>query len=148
MLKDKIVNDLKVSMKAGDGKQVGVLRLLIAAINNKAIDKKGKTGSDQLTDDEVTQVLMSEAKKRKESIEIFTAGGRMDLADKERAELEIIQRYLPKQMSRKEVEKIVEEVLGKVPSREIGPAMKAVMAELRGKADAGMISELVKEKLR
>lgn len=147
-LKDKLQEDLKSALKAGEATRTGVVRLLIAAANNKAIDKRGKTGSDQLTDDEVVQVLTSEAKKRKESIEVFTAGGRADLADKEKAELEIIQKYLPKQMTPAETEQAVDEILRKTGAKEIGPAMKAVIAELRGRADAGMVSQIVKEKLQ
>jgi len=147
-LKDRISGDLKTFLKSGKMDLVGVLRLLVSAIHNKAIDKKGKTGNEDLTDEEITQVLMSEAKKRKESIEVFTKGGRADLAVKEKAELETIQKYLPKQMSKEETEKAVTDILAKSDPSDIGSAMKAVMAELRGKADAGMVSEIVKSKLK
>lgn len=148
MLRDKIINDLKVAMKAGNANKVGVLRLLISALNNKAIDKKGKTGSEELTEEEALQVLMTEAKKRKEAIEVFTKGARSDLADKEKGELEIIQQYLPKQMSREEAEKVVEEIVKRAGSKEMGPVMKEVMKELKGRADSALISQLVKEKLQ
>lgn len=147
MLRDQITSDLKTAMKGADPKTVGVLRLLISAFNNKSIDKKGKGQSEELTDEDVLQVLMTEAKKRKESIEVFGKAGRNDLADKEKEELGIIQKYLPKQMSREEVEKVVTEIVAKLPNKEIGPAMKAVMAELRGKADSALVSQLVKEKI-
>ncbi|KKU77405.1 MAG: GatB/YqeY domain-containing protein, partial [Candidatus Giovannonibacteria bacterium GW2011_GWB1_47_6b] len=91
MLREKLAEDLKTAMKSADPKTVGVLRLLISAINNKAIEKRTKTGSDVLTDDEVLQTLNGEAKKRKESVEIFIKGNRADLAEKEKGELEIIQ---------------------------------------------------------
>lgn len=146
-LKDKVKEDLKNSMKAGDGQRTGVLRMLISVLNNKSIDKKGKGQSEELTDEEILQSLMTEAKKRKESMEIFTKGGRADLADKEKKELEIIQQYLPKQMSREEVEKIVGEIIKKSGASEIGSAMKEVMKELRGKADSALISEIVKQKI-
>lgn len=134
-------------MKSADPTTVGVLRMVLSALNNKAIDKKGRTGSEELTEEEMMQVAMTEAKKRKESIEVFNKGNRADLADKEKAELEIIQKYLPKQMGREEVEKIVNDIVKKAGTKEIGPVMKAVMAELRGKADSAMVSNLVKEKL-
>lgn len=146
-LREKISENVKIALKAGKPVETGVLRLLIAALNNKAIDKKGKTGGEDLTEEEVIQVLMSEAKKRRESIAVFTQGDRKDLADKEKLELAIIQGYLPKQMSKEEAEKLVDEILKKSGATEIGLAMKAVMAELKGKADAGMVSQLVKEKL-
>lgn len=151
-LKDNIVTNLKEAMKAGDAKRVGVLRLLISALNNKAIDKKGKTGSEELTEEEALQVLMTEAKKRKEAIEIFTKGNRTDLADKEKGELEIIQQYLPKQMSREEVEKVIakkidtlRQVRGDIS---FGNVMKEVIKELKGKADSALVSRLVKDKLQ
>lgn len=147
-LREKLAADLKTAMKSADPKTVGVLRLLISALNNKSIEKKGKGQSEELTDEDVLQVLMTESKKRKEAIEIFIKGSRPDLADKEKEEMGIIQGYLPKQMGREEVEKIVEEIMKKSSIKEIGPVMKEVMKELRGKADAGVISELVKQKLR
>ena len=147
MLREKLAEDLKTAMKSADPKTVGVLRLLISAINNKAIEKRTKTGSDALTDDEVLQALNSEAKKRKESVEIFIKGNRADLAEKEKGELEIIQNYLPKLMSREETEKAVDRILASTTPKDIGPAMKEVMKELRGKADSAIISELVRQKI-
>ena len=147
MLREKLAEDLKTAMKSADPKTVGVLRLLISAINNKAIEKRTKTGSDVLTDDEVLQTLNGEAKKRKESVEIFIKGNRADLAEKEKGELEIIQAYLPKLMSREETEKAVDRILASTTPKDIGPAMKEVMKELRGKADSAIISELVKQKI-
>lgn len=138
-------------MKSADPTTVGVLRLVLSALNNKAIDKKGRTGSEELTEEEMAQVMMTEAKKRKESIEVFLKGNRADLADKEKAELEILQKYLPKQMGREEVKKIVENKIETLRQAQgdmsFGNIMKVVMAELRGKADSAMISNLVKEKL-
>lgn len=146
-LRQKLTDDLKQAMKSADPKTVGVLRLLISALNNKSIEKKGKGQSEELTDEDVLQVLMTESKKRKEANEIFTKGNRPDLADKEKEELGVIQKYLPQQMGREEVEKAVGEIIKKTNSKEIGPAMKEVMKELKGKADSAMVSELVKEKL-
>jgi uncharacterized protein YqeY len=152
MLRERLTADLKTAMKDADHKTVGVLRLLISAINNKVIDKKGKTGSEELTDEETMQVLMTEAKKRKESIEVFEKGGRPELAAKEKEELEVIQRYLPKQMSKEEVEKSVEKIMATLRQAQgdasFGSVMKEVMKELRGKADSALVSELVKSKLQ
>ena len=147
MLREKLAEDLKTAMKSADPKTVGVLRLLISALNNKAIEKRTKTGSDVLTDDEVLQTLNGEAKKRKESVEIFIKGNRADLAEKEKGELEIIQTYLPKLMSREETEKAVDRILASAAPKDIGLAMKEGMKELRGKADSAIISELVKQKI-
>ncbi len=147
MLREKLTADLKTAMKNADPKTVGVLRLLISALNNKSIEKRTKTGSDALTDEEVLQSLNSEAKKRKEAADIFIKGNRADLAEKEKGELEIIQNYLPKLMSREDTEKAIDKILASITSREIGPVMKEVMKELRGKADTAIISELIKQKI-
>lgn len=147
MLKERLAEDLKAAMKNADQKTVGVLRFLIAAINNKEIEKRGKGGDSVLTDEEVAQVLMSEAKKRKDSIAAFEEGGRIDLAGKEREELEIIQRYLPEQLSAEETEKVVEKILAETGVKDFGQAMKAVMRELKGKADGKTVSEIIKKKL-
>ena len=145
MLLEKLNQDLKEAMKSGNADKVGVLRMLSSALKNRAIEK----GKDAvLTDDETMQVLTREAKKRKESIEAFEKGGRPDLAEKEKAELGLIEAYLPKQMSREEVVAAVEKVLaGLADKSNQGLVMKAVMQELKGKADGKMISGVVKEKL-
>lgn len=134
-------------MKGADQITVGVLRLLISAINNKAIEKRGKSGSDILTDDEVTQSVMSEAKKRNDAIGMFERGGRQDLADKEKEELEILKKYLPQQLSKEETEKAVAKIISEKGAKDFGSVMKEVMKELKGKADAKLISEIIKEKL-
>lgn len=139
---------MKTAMKAGDSGKLTTLRGLISVLNNKNIEKRVKTGTeDPLTDEEVTTALLTEAKKRKESMEVFKTGGRPELADNEAKELVIIQEYLPKQLSTEETLAAVEAALEKSGSKEFGPAMKAVMAELRGKADAALVTEIVKKKL-
>lgn len=147
MLREKLAEDMRGAMKGADQQTVGVLRLLIAAVNNKAIEKRGKTGSDVLIDDEVLQVLLSEEKKRRDAIVLFEQGGRLDLAKKEEAELEVIQKYLPRRLGREETERAVEKILKDTAAKDFGSAMKQVMKELKGKADAKLISEIVKQKL-
>lgn len=144
-LREKLKEALKIAMKAGDSMRVGVLRLLQAAINNKEIEKQGKGGV--LGEEDVLQTLNTEAKKRKDSIEAFEKGGRKDLAEKERNELVIIQAYLPAQLSPAEAEKIAIAVVKKGGFTDFGPAMKEVMKELRGKADAKAVTEAVKKAL-
>ena len=141
-LKEQITADIKTAMKSGDSAKLTVLRGLSSVINNKAIDKKAP-----LTDEEIQLALGTEAKRRKESATAFTAGGRKDLADNELAELTIIQTYLPEQMTQAETEKAVADILTTTGLKEFGPAMKAVMSELRGKADAAAITEIIKKKL-
>lgn len=146
-LKEKLKEELKTAMKAGDSDRLGLFRLLISSINNKEIEKKGQGKDEVMTDEEIIQLLTTESKKRKEAIEVFTQGNRADLADKEKKELSVIQEFLPKLMSAEETEKIVAEVLTKSGAKEIGSAMKEVMKELKGKADMSLVSEIVKKKL-
>ena len=147
-LQEKLTQDIKDAMKSGNAEKLGVLRMLNAALHNRAIEK----GKDAvLTDEEIIEVLRREAKKRKESVEAFNKGGRPELAEKERAELALIEAYLPKQMLREEVVVVVEKVIVTLRQAQgdvvFNNVMKAVMQELKGKADGKMISEIVKEKL-
>ena len=104
----------------------------------------------KLTDEEVLEVITSEAKKRKDSIEQFTAGDRPEMAEQEKKELEMIQKYLPEEMREEEVKKIVEKVIsemGEVLPSQFGQVMGKVMAESKGQADGTVVSKLVKETL-
>ena len=145
-LKDTINSDLNASMKAGDKIRTETLRSLRALV----LDFE-KSGADrEMTPDEEMKLLLSAAKKRKESMELFAANNRPELAEKEKAEYEIIATYLPKQMSREEVEKRVVEVIKEVGAA--GPAdtnkvIPVLMKELKGKADGKLVQEIVKEKL-
>ncbi len=147
-LKDTLMQDLKEAMRAGAADRVRVLRLINSGLKNRAIEKKTKGQSEELSDEDVMEVIQKEAKKRRESIEVFTKGGRPELASKEQAELSMIEAYLPKQLTREEAIAVIDQVLAKVPDKSnVGLVMKAVMAELKGKADTKMVSEIVKTKL-
>lgn len=143
-IKDAMKSAAKAG-QAGAAEKLGVLRMLNSAMKNKAIEK----GKDAvLTDEEAMQVIAKEAKKRKESILAFEQGGRPELAEGEKKELAMLEAYLPKQMSREEAAAEVAKILaGFADKSNAGLVMKAVMAEMKGKADGKMISELVKEKL-
>jgi Uncharacterized conserved protein len=143
-LKEQLQADLKEAMKGGRAEEVGVLRMIISAAHNKEIDKQSGAAFD---DAAVEAVLRGEAKKRKEAGEAFEKGGRTDLAEKERSELSIIQKYLPAEISSEEVDREVQRILSEGVFSEFGLAMKAVMAVLRGKADAGMVQASVKKYL-
>jgi hypothetical protein len=161
----KILNELKEAMKAGRSFEAGVFRMLISAFHNKEIEKKGKGGparhasqlagvadrEEKLTEEEALDILAKEAKKRKESVIAFEKGGRPELADKEREELKIIEKYLPEQLPREEIEKAVLAAIAKTGAKEVkdfGLAMKEAMAELKGKADASAVSEILRDKLK
>ncbi|PLX41618.1 MAG: glutamyl-tRNA amidotransferase [Deltaproteobacteria bacterium] len=144
-LVEVIKADTIKAMKAKEKLKVDTLRMVTAALQNKKIEKR-----DELTDDEVISVLMTLSKQRKDSIEQFKKGGRDDLADKESAELVIIQGYLPAQMSEEEVREVVKEVIaatGAASPGDMGKVMGQVMGRLKGKADGKMINAMVRELL-
>jgi uncharacterized protein len=145
-LTEKINNDLKVAMKSGDSIKLNTIR----AIRTKIIEySKRGTGSDISSEDELA-ILMSEAKKRKEAIEMYQKGGRTDLSDQEQRELEIINEYLPKQMNREEAEAMVKKIVievGAVSGKDFGKVMSVAMKELKGKIDGNVVREVVRQQL-
>ncbi len=144
-LQEQIISEIKEAMKAGNTEKLGVLRMLNSAMKNKAIEK-GKDAA--LTDEEAMQVIAKEAKKRKESILAFEQGGRPELAEGEKKELAMLEAYLPKQMSREEAAAEIGKILaGLADKSNAGLVMKAVMQEMKGKADGKMVSELVRSYL-
>ena len=146
-LKEQIMADIKTAMKAADSAKLTVLRGVSASLKNAEIAKQMKQGaSATLTDEEMLAVVATEAKKRKDSIAAF-ATSRPELAENEKAELAMLQVYLPKQLSSAEVEVAVDRIMASSGLKEFGPLMKAVMVELKGKADGQMITELIKKKL-
>lgn len=142
---NQIQEDLKRSMKAKDGNRVSVLRFLLSSIQNREIEKR-----DALDDEEVLAEITTSAKRRKESMEAFGEGGRMDLVEKEAAELAILQEYLPEQLSPDEIRGVVQEVVEAVGAKtasDLGKVMKELMPRLRGKADGKLVNEIVQEAL-
>jgi uncharacterized protein YqeY len=151
MIKDKLMDDLKGSMKSGDKLRTDCLRMLRSKVLEREVALRPKKGADYaLEDDEALQVISTYAKQRKDSIESYRQGGREDLAAKEEAELQIIEEYLPKQMSAEELRPIIEEVIaesGASSPRDMGQVMKGVLARVRGAADGKLVSQIVREKL-
>ena len=160
-LHQKISDKLKEAMKAGQEFEVSVFRFLLASLHNKEIEKKGKGLEPTLSDDEVIEVLTKEAKKRKESIEAYTKGARSDLAEKEKKELEIIKKFLPEELNREEVERIIGVIMEKSGGKprnvhrdalrgkdikDLGRVMGEAMKELKGKADASVVNEIIKKR--
>lgn len=146
-LKERIIADITIAQKAGEATRLGTLRMLSAALQNREIEKRGKGESTPLTDDEITAVLVKEAKKRTEAVMLYAQGGREDLKKKEEAELEIIYTYIPRPISREEVEKVVDAVIVALGSREFPVVMKEASVRLKGSADGKMVAEIVKAKL-
>jgi uncharacterized protein YqeY len=146
-LRERISEDLKSAMKSGDRIRLETLRTMRAVLLEKEIEKRG--GPPMTAEDEVA-TLNSAAKKRRESIDLFTKGGRPELAHQEELELAIIQEYLPRQLTAEEVAGFVREAV--VQTGASGPAdfarvMPLVMKQVRGKADGKVVQDLVKKAL-
>src|ERR687893_3164594 len=142
-LKERIVSDLTAAMKAKDAARTSTLRMVKASVMNREIEKGG-----ELTNEEMTKALQSLVKQRRDSIEQYEKGGRQELADKERAEIEVIEGYLPQAASREEIEQAVDLAInetGASSMRDMGKVMKEAQARLAGRsADGRTVSELVK----
>ncbi len=145
-LKDKIISDLTGAMKAKDAERLSVLRMVKANLMNRQIEK----GAD-LTDEEITKVLQTLVKQRRDSVEQYEKAGRDELAAKEKSEITVLEDYLPQSASKEEIEKAVAEAIaetGASSMKEMGIVMKAAQAKLAGKsADGKTVSETVKAKL-
>ena len=144
-LKEKLASDLKQAMKAGDTVRRDVLRLVLSAIQNAEIAKRG-----ELEGPDIIGVIAKEARQRQESIDAFKQGDRQDLVSQEEAELAIIQEYLPQQAGRDEIvaaaKKIIADVGAEGP-RDKGKVMPRLIAEFKGKADGREINDIVTELL-
>jgi len=151
MLKEDIKKDLNEALKSREELKTSVLRLLSSAILNKEKDKRYKSGKAEdvsLTDEEIIDIISSESKKRKEAIELYQKGDRPELAKKEKEEMDILQKYLPEQLSEEEIKKLVEEAVAKtgaVSVKEMGKVMAVLTPQIKGKADMTLVSKLVKE---
>lgn len=144
-LLQKIENDYKTALKTSDSLKVSVLRMLKASSKNRQIDK-GK----ELSDEDIIDVISSLCKQRKESIEMFSKGGREDLAKKESQELAILQSYLPRQLSPEEIDKIILESIKEISAqglKDLGRVMRIVMSRVKGLADGKIVNQRVKDLL-
>lgn len=143
MIKEKIQKDILISLKEKKAIQLKVLRFILSQINYAEIAKQ-----KPLTDEEIIAILQKELKKRKEAIDMFKKGKRLDIVAEEEKQLPVIQSYLPTQLSTAELEKIVDEVIKNIGgSPNIGQVIGQVMGKVKGKADGTMVSSLVRQKL-
>ncbi len=144
-LTSQIKDNLKKAIKKGNSLEVSVLRMSSAALHNAEIAK-----GEELREEEEVEVLSREARKRKESIEAFENAGREEMAEKERQELEILEEYLPEQLSMEELEKVVRETvkeMGADSKAEMGKVMGAVMPKVKGRADGALVKEIAENLL-
>ncbi|MBI2049986.1 MAG: GatB/YqeY domain-containing protein [Candidatus Staskawiczbacteria bacterium] len=171
-IKQQIQNDVKGFIKGGNNLAAGALRMTLAAITSREKEKRYKislgrspTGeakekpnlteedlikASDLTDEETMGVLLSEIKKRKDAIVLYEKGNRPELAEKEKKEIEVLQKYLPEQIPAEELKKIIEDSVNKVEAkgvRDIGKVMADLMPKVKGRADGSEISKIIKELL-
>jgi uncharacterized protein YqeY len=157
---ERLHQDLKESQLKKEKLRVSVLRLVLASLNNKEIDKRTRLSKtsplekleelSRLTEEEIIETLNSEAKKRKESIISFKQGQRLELAEKEEKELIILEEYLPKPIPEEELKEMVKEAIAKVKAgslADLGKVMSQLMPEIkkRGRADGNLVNQIVKE---
>ena len=146
-LKEKLQSDLTDAIRSRAEVKSGTIRMLLAAITNEEVSGKA---ARVLKDDEIITVLSREAKKRREAVEAYVAAKRDDLADKERAEGEVIAQYLPAQLSEDEIKKMIADAIsetGAAGPAGMGLVMKVLSPKIAGKADGGVVSGLVKAAL-
>jgi len=144
-LSERLSEDLKKTLKAGEKDALSVIRMIKAAVKNKEIEKGTPLG-----DEEINGVLLSLARQRKESIEQFSKANRQDLVEKETRELSIIKSYMPRQLTEEELKVIIEDAIKEIGAgsqKDTGKVMKFVMAKVKGQVDGKLVSELVKNLL-
>jgi uncharacterized protein len=144
-LKDRITEDMKTAMRAGEKERLATIRLILSAIKQREVDER-----ITLDDSQVLAAIEKMIKQRKEAITQFEAGGRADLVAKETAEIAILQTYLPAQMSDAEIDGLIAEAIastGAASIKDMGKVMAAVKAKAQGRADMGAVSARIKQKL-
>lgn len=145
MLKQKIEDNLIEALKSKDEITLSVLRMLKSAIQNSEIQKKAA-----LEDTDILSVIQGQIKQRHDSIALYEQGKRQELADKEKAEIEVLKKYLPEQMGEEEIRNIVTKAIsetGAADIKDMGKVMGAIMPQVKGKADGGLVSQIVKNEL-
>ena len=148
-LKEQIISELKESLKSGDSLKRDTLRFLSSAIKNVEIEKKKK--EEGLVDQETLEVIKRAIKQRKDSIEQYEKGGRGDLAEKEKKELEILSVYLPAQMNEKKIREEIKKVIsdsGANSQKDFGKVMGMAMKKLNGQAEGDLVKKIVQEELK
>lgn len=142
-LKEQIVEDMKNAMRAKDSARLGTIRLLTAAMKQKEVDER-----KDLSDTDVLGIIEKMIKQRRDSISQFEAGGRQDLADKEKAELEVLSAYMPAALSEEEIAQAVKEAVANAAGpQDMGKVMAALKTRLAGRADMSVVSGMVKSAL-
>ena len=147
-IRKKIKTDLDLAMRGKRDLELSVLRQLLAVVLNKEKEKYFQSQkAEELSEEEMLGIVSSEAKKRREAIELYLRGKREDLAEKEKKELTILEKYLPQQLSEAEVRNLVQATIEKTGAKEIGPLMACLIPQVKGRVDGSLLSKIVKEAL-
>ena len=144
-LEERLVEEMKQALKSNDKLRLSTIRMIRSALKNKEIELRKK-----LEDEDVVKVIQAMLRKGEESVEQFQTGGRMDLVEKEKKEIEILKSFLPQPLSQEEILKIIDQSIQETQAsslKDIGKVMKSVMPKIGGKADGKLINQLVKERL-
>jgi len=144
-LEERLVEEMKQAMKSNEKLKLSTIRMVRSALKNKEIELRKK-----LEDEDIVKVIQAMVRKGEESVEQFQKGGRMDLVEKEKSEIEIMKSFLPQPLSQEEILKIIDQSIQETQAsslKDLGKVMKSVMPKMGGKADGKLINQLVKEKL-
>jgi len=144
-LEESLVEEMKQAMKSNDKLRLSTIRMIRSALKNKEIELRKK-----LEDEDIVKVIQVMVRKGEEAVEQFQAGGRMDLVEKEKREIEILKSFLPQPLNQEEILKIIDQSIQETQAsspKDMGKVMKAVMPKIGGKADGKLINQLVKERL-
>jgi len=150
VLRTRLNDELKVAMKAKNAREVQTIRLILAALKDRDIAARGDGGNGEIGDDAILSLLQSMVKQRRESITLYEKGGRLELAQQESEEIEIIENFLPKQMEESEVEEAIAEVMEEIGAetiKDMGKVMAALREKCAGRMDFGKASGKIKAKL-
>ena len=144
-LRERLTAEMKEAMKSRDALRLSTIRGVISSVKNRDIELRR-----ELSDAEITETIVTLCKQRRESIRLFKEAGRQDLVDKEEAELTLLMGFLPQQLTREELESLVDKAIAETSAtsgKDMGKVMKALLPSVSGRADGKLVSEVVKEKL-
>ena len=144
-LRERLNAGMKDAMKSRDALRLSAIRMLLSSVKNREIELRRELGET-----EITETIVTLCKQRRESIRLFKEAGRQDLVDKEEAELALLMDFLPQQLTREEIESLVDKVIAETAAasgKDMGKVMKALQPLVSGRADGKLVSEVVKEKL-
>jgi len=144
MLMDKLQSDLNTSLKAGAASRVETIRFLIAGVRNSVTNKYGAQWEEKMTDADVLDIVKKQIKTHNESIDVFAKAGRQELVDKEKVQLAVLTEFAPKELSDEELKKLIEPI-AKSGEKNFGLLMKQAMGAVKGQADGGRVSALLKQ---